>query len=175
MKKIWKNLHRSSGRESAPPARFSLSRLTSAATKYFDLAFVLVCAACLPLAGCDLVHVAGSNHQPQFVQPNQHISPVATVSPAAQAARSVSRWLFVAAGVCLLGCGALAYFGQVFPAIKLGLAGITLPIFAAWFSVHWGIVIAAILVLLALYVMIYNHKFVTPLEKRIVELEKRFA
>jgi hypothetical protein len=100
---------------------------------------------------------------------------VATVSPPAHAALVVSRWLFVAAGVCLLGCGALAYFGQVFPAIKLGLAGITLPIFAAWFSVHWGIIIASILVLLALYVVIYKQAYIKPLENRIVQLERRFA
>jgi hypothetical protein len=140
------------------------------------LAFVLVCAMCLPLTGCELTHLAAGSQQ-QHVQAARTdvLSPAVAVSPAHEAARSVSRWLYAAAGFCLLACGALAYFGQVWPAVKCGLAGITLPIFAAWYSEHFAWVIAGLLVAFAIYFLVYQHKFIKPLEKRIVVLESHFV
>lgn len=56
-------------------------------------------------------------------------------------------WLFWIAGlVCLLAAGALGYFGQYIAAVKVGLAGLILPIFATWWSAHYAIVIAAVLI-----------------------------
>jgi hypothetical protein len=74
-----------------------------------------------------------------------------------------------------LGCGVLAYFGQVWPAVKCGIAGITLPVFAAWYSEHWAWVIAGLLVAFAIYFLAYQHKFISPLVRRIEELESHFA
>lgn len=56
-------------------------------------------------------------------------------------------WLFWVAGiVCLCAAGALAYFGQIVAAIKVGIAGLILPIFAIWWSEHYALVIAAVLI-----------------------------
>lgn len=56
-------------------------------------------------------------------------------------------WLFWIAGLlCLCAAGALGYFGQYLAAVKVGLAGLILPIFATWWSAHYAIVIAAVLI-----------------------------
>jgi hypothetical protein len=150
---------------------FGLSLITRNSS-LFNLAFVLVCLACVPLTGCEMVHLAALPQQSRHQVASANVPlPAVAVSPAHEAARSVSRWLYAAAGFCLLACGALAYFGQVWPAVKCGLAGITLPIFAAWYSEHFAWVIAALLVALAIYFAIYQHRFITPLVKRIEELE----
>jgi hypothetical protein len=140
------------------------------------LAFVLVCAMCLPLTGCELAHLAAGSQQQHVQAARTDVpSPAVAVSPAdrpaALAARSVSRWLYAAAGFCLIACAALGYFGQVWPAVKCGIAGITLPIFAAWYSEHWAWVIAGLLVAFAIYFLVYQHRFISPLVKRIEELE----
>jgi hypothetical protein len=141
----------------------------------FELAFVLVCAMCLPLTGCELVHLAAPQQQQHIQAAKPDAVPAVAVSPAHAAARQVSRWLYAAAGFCLLACGALAYFGQVWPAVKCGIAGITLPVFAAWYSEHFAWVIAGLLVAFAIYFLVYQHKFIKPLEKRIEELESHFV
>jgi hypothetical protein len=127
-----------------------------------------------------MVHLVNHSQGQSFQQnlpgtklPAVAVSPV-TSSPAL-AAQSVSHWLYAAAGFCLLGCAALAYFGQVWPAVKCGLAGITLPVFAAWYSEHWAWVIAGLFVAFAIYFIAYQHKFIKPLEARIVELESHFV
>jgi hypothetical protein len=59
----------------------------------------------------------------------------------------------------------------VWPAVKCGVAGITLPVFAAWYSEYWAWVIAGLLVAFAIYFLVYQHRFISPLEKRLKELE----
>ena len=64
-------------------------------------------------------------------------------------------WFFWIAGVgCLLAAGALAYLGQYVAAVKVGLAGLILPIFATWWSQHYALVIAATLIGAAVWYML---------------------
>jgi hypothetical protein len=141
----------------------------------FNLAFVLVCAMCLPLTGCEMLHLAAGSQQQHVQAIKTDAVPAVAVSPAQNAATHVSRWLYAAAGFCLIACGLLAYLGQVWPAVKCGVAGITLPVFAAWYSEHWAWVIAGLLVAFAIYFLVYQHRFISPLVKRIKELESHFA
>lgn len=48
--------------------------------------------------------------------------------------------------LCLIAAGALGYFGNIIPAVKVGLAGLALIVFARWFDYHYGMVIAALLI-----------------------------
>jgi hypothetical protein len=69
--------------------------------------------------------------------------------PVASAVASIVHYCEIAGALCLLAAGALGYFGNVLPAIKVGIAGIALIVFAKWFDYHYGIVIAVFLVTLA--------------------------
>jgi hypothetical protein len=62
--------------------------------------------------------------------------------PVAKAVAQIVHYCEWACALCLLAAGALGYFGQVIPAIKVGLAGIALIVFAKWFDYHYGIAIA---------------------------------
>lgn len=48
--------------------------------------------------------------------------------------------------LCFVAAIALGYFGNPIPAVKVGIAGISLLVFAKWFDYHYGIVIAGILI-----------------------------
>ena len=97
--------------------------------------------------------------------------PVAVVSPVRQMV-SFEEKLFIAAGIlCLLASGALFYFGQIVAGVKVCAAGIVLPIFAVWFSAHFAIVIAAILIVLAITYIIQN----AALEKKIIAWTEKQA
>jgi membrane protein implicated in regulation of membrane protease activity len=123
-----------------------------------------------------MAHLAAGSQQQHVQAARTDVpSPAVAVSPAQNAATHVSRWLYAAAGFCLIACAALGYFGQVWPAMKCGIAGITLPVFAAWYSEHWAWVIAGLLVAFAIYFVVYQHKFIKPLHKRIEELESHFV
>lgn len=61
-------------------------------------------------------------------------------------------WLFWIAGfLCLLVAGAAGYFSQYMVALKFGLAGLILPIVGTWWSQHYAIVIAGVLIGLAIW------------------------
>lgn len=57
--------------------------------------------------------------------------------------------------LCLIAAGALAYFQMYFMAVKVGMAGLILPIFAVWYSHYWGWIIAGSLISVAL--LAYSH------------------
>jgi len=59
-------------------------------------------------------------------------------------------FFWIAGMLCLAACGFFAYGGQIVPAVKVGIAGIVLPVFATWFDYHSGILIAGILISCAL-------------------------
>lgn len=66
------------------------------------------------------------------------------------------KW-FIAAGIlCLIASGALFYFGQILPAVKVAAAGLILPIFAVWWSHFYAVVCAAVLIGLALFYLIQH-------------------
>jgi hypothetical protein len=136
---------------------------------------VIVCVAVF-CAGCKLFAVravAPENFQPPIHQPEK-IAP-APVTPAAHAAQQVSRWLYAAGALCLVACGIAGYFGQVIPAVKFGLAGLCLPIIAAWFSVYWAWVVCGTLLALGVYWLLLHRSLIHPLKSRLAKLESRFA
>ncbi len=81
------------------------------------------------------------------VKPGQSLILTGNGKTAVQSVVEKQVWLFWIAGLlCLCAAGALGYFGQYLAAVKVGLAGLILPIFATWWSSHYAIVIAAVLI-----------------------------
>jgi hypothetical protein len=140
-----------------------------------DLSVVLICVAAILVCGCTLC-ANRTLSRPELQQPTQLTDNIsdspAAVSPMHRAALHVSHWLYAAGVICLLACGACAWLGQGIPAVKFGLAGICLPVIAAWFSVYWAWLVSGILVALAIHWLLMHRSLVSPLEKRIAGLER---
>jgi hypothetical protein len=85
----------------------------------------------------------------EAAQPNL-ILPVKTPSLSAKAisktVKSEVIILWLAGLACLAICGLCVYSGQIIPAVKFGIAGVLLPIFATWFAYHYILIIAGALV-----------------------------
>jgi hypothetical protein len=110
-----------------------------------------ILAACAILTGCGTIHFQSpfAFNKPTITQPATPSAPAPT--PVQQVVQK-QVWLFWIAGVvCLFAAGVLAYFGQYMVALKVGLAGLILPIFATWWSEHYALVIAAVLIGLAVW------------------------
>lgn len=106
-----------------------------------------------PPAGynCEDVQPSGTIVAP--VKPGQPL--IINGKTAVQEVVTKQVWFFWIAGVgCLLAAGALAYLGQYVAAVKVGLAGLILPIFATWWSQHYALVIAATLIGAAVWYML---------------------
>lgn len=138
----------------------------------------IILAACVMLAGC--VHLPDFSSPP--VPPgvtNAHGAvvsapapvPPSTASPSTVAIQHAVNWqttLFILAGVaCLALCGFLAYAGQVVPAVKVGLAGLLLPIFGIWFAYHWLLVVIITLLSAAAFFLATHYAVVAPLLTRL--------
>jgi hypothetical protein len=124
------------------------------------------------LSGCSLFKISTAELPPI---PHATVQPAVTPAPALSPVRqmvSFEEKLFIAAGIlCLLASGALFYFGQIVAGVKVCAAGIILPIFAVWFSAHFAIVIAAILIVLAITYIVQN----AALEKKIIAWTEKQA
>ena len=124
------------------------------------LLLCLLASLVLAVAGCRSLFAPASAYnqigaQPGGVSPS--FTPSGKLQPgqpmilsgktAVQSVVAKQVWLFWIAGLlCLLAAGALAYFGQYLAAVKVGLAGLILPIFATWWSQHYAVVIAVTLI-----------------------------
>ena len=159
-------------------------------TVAFVLFSALLTLAALTFTGCRLTHGSFFSPPPGYAQvPGAPAGTVAPVKPGqpliltgktpVQSVVEKQVWLFWIAGlVCLLAAGALGYFGQYLAAVKVGLAGLILPIFATWWSSHYAIVIACVLIGAAIWYVLTHaaarsaisaeiDKLKTSLEKKI--------
>jgi hypothetical protein len=67
-------------------------------------------------------------------------------SPVRATVKREVTWFWVAGILCLLAAGGCAYVQLYIPAIKLGAAGILIPIFATWFAYHYAAIICTALI-----------------------------
>jgi hypothetical protein len=123
--------------------------------------------ACAFLTGCHLVptfHSPISFEKPAANQSQSTATPVPVLTAVQQVVQK-QVWLFWIAGVvCLCVAGACAYFGQYIVAVKVGLAGLILPIFATWWSEHYALAIAAILLGMAVWYFLAHRAALQALE-----------
>ena len=132
---------------------------------------IALLAACAILTGC---HIVPTFHSPISFDQKPAVNQTTTapaLTPVQQVVKVQVRW-FIGAGIlCLLAAGALIYFGMYLPALKVGLAGILLPIFAAWFSVHYAWIIAGSLISLAVWYVVTH----AALQKALADFAEKQA
>lgn len=144
-------------------------------------------AGCIVLAGCIhlptfsgpatsspvLVPNAGlvSTAGPVVGTPKSSAASLSTASPSTVAIQHAVNWqvgLFCLAGLaCLALAGFLGYSGQIVPAIKVGLAGLLLPIFGIWFAYHWLLVVILCLLGAAAFFIATDYAVVKPILARL--------
>lgn len=89
-------------------------------------------------------------------------------------------WLWVAGALCLIAAAALIYAGQLWPGIKVGVAGILLPIGGTILALHWllflsmGLLAAAVFVIYERYKNLPPGSFVADVSSFFAEIENVF-
>lgn len=116
-----------------------------------------------------------------FVRANQpgQAALIVTGSPAKQAIQRAVNWMAVLCTIggvaCLAFAALLGYGGQVIPAIKVGLAGLLLPIFGIWFAYHWLAVVIGALIISAAIFLATHFAIVRPVIQRLENLSGKTA
>lgn len=118
-------------------------------------------------SGCGTIHAI--THSSVFHVDSGTNSPSGGSNPASVggAVQKEVHLMWWVAALLAITAGIMAYpFQNYFMAIKLGLAALLLPIFATFWSLYWGWVVAAVLVGIAVIAYLHYRVVINPaLEK----------